>query len=503
MSKSSSSSTSSASSSSTQDDYGFVIARWSFFKIYFVLFEVVENIWVQMNASYMDFPKVLEKAFEEVENTIKTLSHRYMLDRYLLDTLNLDINKMYPPITFQIWLIDDCLLFPYDDDQLIAPFLSKICRDRHLVDHILFDSNLNHIELNNDTINHITMNYFPSKYVFYFPKGFIPAIGGLFPKSNTTTSSSSISSTLSPYSSSSGTPNPSPTASPISEKKVKQKKRHSLSIPPTHRGIPTTSTTTAATSGSKTNRARTKSTHLSTNPMSSKSSSPSSSPNNSPTMKLAPSSPRSLQSSPSPSASSIISHQVASSSYDKVSRSAPSTPELSHKEHPTSKHFKKRSSSKSSSTPSLSKESKHPPTTTTTTTVSSPKLITTIPSSEDIGEVPTGTRSRKSSKSKEGFVDQKNTESIKINTKRKSSKTVKSKSHQRQTTISGSLSIVSPTADIPELPTSPSTSTPNHKESTNITPRELYIKNISTSVVHPSFLVPPPNELPPPPPPDV
>lgn len=67
------------------------VAKSVFYKIYFLIFALMEKTWTFMKASYMDFPTVKDNTMEKIEEVLKKIENRFVLDSYLREELHLSM----------------------------------------------------------------------------------------------------------------------------------------------------------------------------------------------------------------------------------------------------------------------------------------------------------------------------------------------------------------------------------------------------------------------------
>jgi len=76
-------------------------AKHNFFKIYFLLFGLLEKVWSEKKASYMDFPLLIAPTSERLEKLLKSqVSNIFRLNIYLKDTFKLALFYFFILVEF-------------------------------------------------------------------------------------------------------------------------------------------------------------------------------------------------------------------------------------------------------------------------------------------------------------------------------------------------------------------------------------------------------------------
>lgn len=119
-----------------------VETKTSFYKLYMLIFGILEQTWTTMQAGYMDFPKVITNTVIRTEEVLtRNVKNRYGLNMYLKEVHNLDI-KFHPTgQKFTVHFADGFLTsIRYNPDQKLSDLIEKVTVHRALgKDFIVLD----------------------------------------------------------------------------------------------------------------------------------------------------------------------------------------------------------------------------------------------------------------------------------------------------------------------------------------------------------------------------
>jgi len=144
------------------------ISKITFYKIFFIIFEILVKSWEEVKGSYFDFPKIMSITSGKVEETLMTIRDKFALDRYLLDRLHLDISKEQ---AFRIYLPElSYKAILYDPTAVLGDVLKKLNIQRDLKNYVPYDLKGSPI------INmEIPLSGLDIKGIYYYPKNQPPS----------------------------------------------------------------------------------------------------------------------------------------------------------------------------------------------------------------------------------------------------------------------------------------------------------------------------------------
>jgi len=99
----------------------------TFYKLFLMIFGILEETWEDINGSYFDFPRILSLASEQIENKFKTITDQHALNRYLFETISVDLSLLGSDKIFRIYMPNHQYHeISYDSSDTLQDVLTKL-----------------------------------------------------------------------------------------------------------------------------------------------------------------------------------------------------------------------------------------------------------------------------------------------------------------------------------------------------------------------------------------